>query len=234
MQPKAYKDFLKTIAEQFNYLFEVSLHDLATGDPSQDRLNQLDGLLTWDNYSLDLPTLKFSTENTSDTDSTVYVHDTENCWQDGAFCLNLAKRLQLFQANLIPNPLTLLPLSASLHNQEGTTLSSNHKPSDPYDFLADDQASQDIPNWIRQDLQASSTHSLHLTLPAMSSQQILIQSYYGLVNEDGSLGTILQLVQDIKPLLASYLKDSGQALVGWSDTTSGASIHNDHFDFEEE
>ncbi|HGN5283293.1 TPA: multidrug transporter, partial [Streptococcus pyogenes] len=31
-------------------------------------------------------------------------------------------------------------------------------------------------------------------------------------------------VQDIKPLLNQYLEETGQAIVGWSDVTSGPSI----------
>ncbi|MCC9969815.1 hypothetical protein HK345_05185, partial [Streptococcus agalactiae] len=40
----------------------------------------------------------------------------------------------------------------------------------------------------------------------------------------------IEHVHNIKPLLEGYLKESGQAIVGWSDVTSGASISNDDFE----
>ena len=37
----------------------------------------------------------------------------------------------------------------------------------------------------------------------------------------------LPYIQDLRPLLSSYLKETSQAIVAWSDTTSGPSIGND-------
>lgn len=41
---------------------------------------------------------------------------------------------------------------------------------------------------------------------------------------------VITFIQDLKPVLASYLNESGQAIVGWSDVTSGPSSSNPIFD----
>ena len=63
-----------------------------------------------------------------------------------------------------------------------------------------------------------------ISIPSSSFSHILLQHYQGLLSQDGQLLGVLAQVIDLTPLLATYLEESGQALVGWSDTTSGASI----------
>ena len=46
----------------------------------------------------------------------------------------------------------------------------------------------------------------------------------------GELLGVITFIQDLKPVLASYLNESGQAIVGWSDVTSGPSSSNPIFD----
>lgn len=120
-----------------------------------------------------------------------------------------------------------LPLHVALTDQNNQLTYHNGKPKDP--FLPLDTDPEPVPDWIIEEVKTRPDHAVHLLLPSISFEQILIQSYQGLYDQDQFKG-IFQQVQDIKPILASYLKETGQALVGWSDTVSGASIKNDTFD----
>lgn len=127
-------------------------------------------------------------------------------------------------------PLDQLPLHVALTNQDNQVTYHNGQPKDP--FLPLDIEPEPVPDWIIEEVKTKSDHAVHLLLPSISFEQILIQSYQGLYDQSQFKG-IFQQVQDIKPMLASYLKETGQALVGWSDTVSGASIKNDAFDDED-
>ena len=59
---------------------------------------------------------------------------------------------------------------------------------------------------------------------------ILFQTYQAVKDDSGELLGVITFIQDLKPVLASYLNESGQAIVGWSDVTSGPSSSNPIFD----
>lgn len=120
-----------------------------------------------------------------------------------------------------------LPLHTAITNQDNQLIYHNQKPKDP--FFPDELDQTPVEDWLIQEIQTRPEHTVHLLLPTTSFDQILIQSYQGLY-EDKEFKGIFQQVQDIKPMLASYLTETGQAIVGWSDSTSGASIKNNLFD----
>lgn len=146
---------------------------------------------------------------------------------DSLTSLALAKKLTQLASQL---PLDQLPLHLAISDQTNQLVYHNGRPKDP--FLFDDLDQEPVEDWIVQALKTKPGEAVHLLLPAISFEQILVQSYQGLWQGQEFKG-IVQQVQDIKPLLASYLKETGQAIVGWSDTTSGASIKNDLFDDED-
>lgn len=144
--------------------------------------------------------------------------------------IDLIWGISQFIANKKSLPLDHLPLHMALTDQNNQFTYHNGKPKDP--FLIGDKDQTPVDDWIIQEIKTRPDHAVHLLLPSISFEQILIQSYQGLYDQEQFKG-IFQQVQDIKPLLASYLKETGQALVGWSDTVSGASIKNDTFDDDE-
>ncbi|TWS99279.1 sodium transporter [Streptococcus cuniculipharyngis] len=120
--------------------------------------------------------------------------------------------------------LDYLPWRVSFFAPDGQLIYSNGRADGSFFFL-----DEDIPpleDWILQDLKASSTGVLHLPLSLESFDQKIVQSFQTLYDDQKNLIGIFQYTQEISDLLASYLEDSGQALVGWSDVTSGASISN--------
>lgn len=135
-----------------------------------------------------------------------------------------------FVVNLNQPKLDQLPLHLALTNQDNQITYHNGRPKDP--FLPLDLEPEPVPDWVMTEVASRADHAVHLLLPSISFDQILIQSYQGLYDQ-GQFQGIYQQVQDIKPMLASYLKETGQALVGWSDTVSGASIKTDAFDDED-
>lgn len=141
--------------------------------------------------------------------------------------VNLIWSISQFVSSTDQLPLDQLPLHIALTDQANQITYHNGKPKDP--FLPLDTDPEPVPDWIIKEMKTRPDHAVHLLLPSISFEQILIHSYQGLYDQ-GQFKGIFQQVQDIKPILASYLKETGQALVGWSDTVSGASIKNDTFD----
>ncbi|MGT2928900.1 sodium transporter [Streptococcus dentasini] len=120
-----------------------------------------------------------------------------------------------------------LPYHLSFYNKDLQLVYSNNYSGDNL-FLGEEPSV--LPEWIWEALQNSSDHSLHTQLPIESFGRILIQSYQLLHDEEGICLGVCSYIQDLKPLLTTYLKETGQAIVGWSDTTSGASISDHQFD----
>lgn len=146
--------------------------------------------------------------------------EPSRCLQLGAYLTNVTS---------LPTQTLLdkLPLHFAISDQNQAIIYHNHKPKDP--FLIDDTIAEAPSSWLLQEIMTAPQHTVHQLIPSLSLEQILIHSYQGIIEGDDYLGTI-DMVQDIKPLLASYLQETGQAIVGWSDTTSGASIKGDLFE----
>lgn len=119
--------------------------------------------------------------------------------------------------------LDFLPYKVAFYDQHFTKVYSNGK-SDGSFFPTEDPT---LPDWIWQEITQSPHQTLHIQVPTSSFDHVLIQSYQALYDTNGDFQGVMETVQDLKPLLTSYLNHSGQALVGWSDVTSGASIAGD-------
>lgn len=117
-----------------------------------------------------------------------------------------------------------LPYRASFYDNNLKLIYSNHR-SDGSFFTENE--SEKLPEWIWQSLHQSPEKSLHLQIPTDSFEAILMQTYQLILDNSGKSLGVITYIQDLKPLLSSYLKETGQAIVAWSDTTSGPSIGND-------
>ena len=72
---------------------------------------------------------------------------------------------------------------------------------------------------------ASPTKERSYQIPTDSFDQVLIQTYQAAIDNEGKGPRILgKLIYDLKQPLKTYLDNSAQALVAWSDATSGASF----------
>lgn len=117
-----------------------------------------------------------------------------------------------------------LPYRASFYDNNLKLIYSNN--CSDGSFFPENE-SEKLPEWIWQSLHQSPEKSLHLQIPTDSFDAILTQTYQLILDTSGQSLGVITYVQDLKPLLSSYLKETGQAIVAWSDTTSGPSIGND-------
>ena len=117
-----------------------------------------------------------------------------------------------------------LPYRASFYDNNLKLIYSNHR-SDGSFFT--EYESEKLPEWIWQSLHQSPEKSLHLQIPTDSFEAILMQTYQLILDNSGKSLGVITYIQDLRPLLSSYLKETSQAIVAWSDTTSGPSIGND-------
>lgn len=117
-----------------------------------------------------------------------------------------------------------LPYRASFYDNNLKLIYSNHR-SDGSFFTENE--SEKLPEWIWQSLHQSPEKSLHLQIPTDSFEAILMQTYQLILDNSGKSPGVITYIQDLRPLLSSYLKETSQAIVAWSDTTSGPSIGND-------
>lgn len=117
-----------------------------------------------------------------------------------------------------------LPYQASFYDNNLSLIYSNNR-SDGSFFPENE--SEKLPEWIWQNLHQVPERVLHLQIPTDSFDAILIQTYQLISDSSGQSLGVITYIQDLKPLLSSYLNETGQAIVAWSDTTSGPSIGND-------
>lgn len=151
----------------------------------------------------------------------------EDFSDNASFILQLSQQLTQFYQVLNTYP-DKHPMKLTFFDENGQVVYDN-KGFDG-NFFSFNQEAQPLEDWIQEQIKNDTDHQLTLTIPSPSFDQILLQDYRGLYDQDGNFfGTFSQVI-DLKPLLEAYLEDSGQALVGWSDTTSGASITNNLFE----
>ncbi|WP_368395119.1 sodium transporter [Streptococcus gallolyticus] len=117
-----------------------------------------------------------------------------------------------------------LPYQASFYDNNLSLIYSNNR----YDgSVFSKNEVKKLPKWIWQNLHQVPERVLHLQIPTDSFDAILIQTYQLISDSSGKSLGVITYIQDLKPLLSSYLNETGQAIVAWSDTTSGPSIGND-------
>lgn len=220
----------ETFFKQLNDILQeiISLSVVSQDESQELTLGNYGGLVSFSeqNEHKNLPHARLTL---SDREEGFFLPHLELEHLEPSYCLQLGAYLTRASS---PSPqafLDKLPLHFAISDQNQHIVYHNHKPKDP--FLFDDTHANPPSTWILQDIKHTPHHIVHQLLPSISLEQILIHSYQGIMDGDEYLGTI-EMVQDIKPLLASYLKETGQAIVGWSDTTSGASIKGDLFDEE--
>lgn len=71
---------------------------------------------------------------------------------------------------------------------------------------------------------ASPTKERSYQIPTDSFDQVLIQTYQVAIDNEGKALGFWETIYDLKQPLKTYLDNSAQALVAWSDATSGASF----------
>ena len=79
-------------------------------------------------------------------------------------------------------------------------------------------------DWIMSEVLASPTKERSYQIPTDSFDQVLIQTYQAAIDKDGNVLGFWETIYDLKQPLKTYLDNSAQALVAWSDATSGASF----------
>lgn len=209
---------LQTLADTFSDLYTIDC--LALTDYTKSIEQDYQAILTWQDLPSQLPQL--------------HLGDLGLCGnnpsQDNvAIALKLAHDLIRLNYRIEPSVLGSFPYQASLSDKTGQVISSNQKPSDPFDW--EEKQPTAVPKWIMQHLTDQPKKTFYMTVPSPAFDQILVHTYQLCHNDQQEITGVFHYVQDIKPLLADYLTETGQALVGWSDVTSGASIHNDTFDY---
>lgn len=83
---------------------------------------------------------------------------------------------------------------------------------------------ENLPDWIMSEVLASPTKTISYPIPTDSFEQILIQTYQASTDQEGQVLGFWETIFDLKQPLQTYLDSSAQALVAWSDATSGASF----------
>lgn len=215
-------DFFRTIAELLRDDVMIDLWTTETAAP--DLVTYAAHLVLSDEADYGLPQIKLTMV---DNGTDFYLPSLALDDLDARVGLRLGSYLMNRIHQITRPALADLPLQATVTDTKGQLIYHNQKPKDP--FLPDDIEQEPVPAWLVNDIQTRPERAVHLLLPSTSFEQILMESYQGLYH-DGEFKGIFHQVQDIKPLLASYLQDTGQAIVGWSDTVSGASIKNDLFE----
>lgn len=126
--------------------------------------------------------------------------------------------------DMILQLLSHLPFRVSFYSATNELIYSNN--ASDGSFFPEDEPEQ-LPDWLWSDILSAKEKGCHLEIASDSFELKLMQSYQAIYNQSSELMGVISYIQDIQPVLASYLEASGQALVGWSDTTSGPSISND-------
>lgn len=114
-----------------------------------------------------------------------------------------------------------LPYKVAFYDQTGRPLYNNGQNDSS---LLADQELKDLEPWLLDELIKSPTGSLNFQVPSQAFDQILMQTYQTALDEQGRIIGIMETIADFKRPLTTYLDETAQALVGWSDATSGPSI----------
>lgn len=117
-----------------------------------------------------------------------------------------------------------LPNKIAFYDKKGLPLYNNGQADGS---LLPDQEAQPLEDWLLKKLTENPTKSLSFQVPTQAFDQILMQTYQAALDEQGQIIGIMETITDFKEPLTTYLEDSAQALVGWSDATSGPSIKSE-------
>lgn len=206
----------KTLEEHFSHLFHLTISSTFSMEKSRDFQAVF---LPKNDDRLMLPQLIFSTAELSNS-HLVYKENLVEMKQFSALNVKLTN----FYFTIANQMINAHPFQVRLADQTGTIIRHNHQFNGS--FFEDDNLK--IESWIQKQLvKPNGIDQKHFLLPSASADHIYYQSYYALKDEQGTYLGSLDYVQDIKPILADYLEETAQAIVGWSDVTSGPSISDD-------
>ena len=113
-----------------------------------------------------------------------------------------------------------LPYKLAAYDAQGNFLYDNGGADGSF-FPREDE---NLPDWIMSEVLASPTKERSYQIPTDSFDQVLIQTYQAAIDQEGKVLGFWETVYDLKQPLKTYLDNSAQALVAWSDATSGASF----------
>lgn len=208
------EQYFRSISLHYAKLFHFELIE-STYFSKEIRAN---GVFSFSELNYDIPTLLFSQE----VESNYFYAKPEELWETkDIFLLNdllFDFKSQLDNTNLM----SFFPNDLVIEDSYGTA-QVNHL-LNPYFF-----ENTGIDDWIKNDSLFLEKGQIHFLEPNDSFDQIMMDSYYLLRDNDEQIKGYAYQKQDIKPILKSYLDETAQALVGWSDVVSGASIKNEEF-----
>lgn len=221
------KNFFEQLSKSFNAICQIDVIDISKEnfDSRLDRENYL-GLISFTKLYKPLPILLFCDK--PDIIDTIYIANVSKAFSDVTSVLLISNSLYLFLNSLQENLLDYLPFNLATYDKNNLLTYTNHRPDN--EFSIETKVNITLDPWIVSKLNQSSFDSFSLTIPTMSSEKILIHHYQALRDISNEYKGISQSVLDIKPILENYLNETGQAIVPWSDVTSGASIKSDEFD----
>ena len=152
------------------------------------------------------------------TKQVLYVENLPRFFDQASAILALNKRLFALQQDWLAG----LPYLLRMTDAENHLIYSNNRPTFPFDFDPETAADYALSDW-QQALLAEKSWLIE-SVPTAAADQFLVQVYQSLLSPSGEFLGVLEQVQDILPLIRHYLTETNQALVGLSDTTSGASV----------
>ncbi|MGT2932642.1 hypothetical protein [Streptococcus catagoni] len=209
------KRFFRTVKQTFTALFELDIKE----NTDSLTMDAYQAIVSFDEKEYPLPTLRFSQEESA----SAFVIN-QDLLEEAKTILSLSHYLTDFYQSLSADLMDFYPYQLRLADQRGHFFYHNHHFNGS--FLPDDK--DFVEDWILRLLKSSTEASYkHFLLPSASLDHIYVQSFYPLRDDQGHYLGSFDLVQDIKPILENYLEETAQAIVGWSDVTSGPSISND-------
>lgn len=211
-------EFFTILKTYYSDLFSIDIVDLP-----EKVTGQFDAVFSFDAINnLDIPQLIFS-HQLGNSDS-FYID--QELLDKADTILRLSRYLNSFYQNhYSDNYFYHFPYQVRYSDKNGHITHHNQQFNGSF---FPDQASQLEP-WLYQQLSDPDRADVkHLLLPSGSLEHIYFQSYYAIRDKEKNYLGSLDLVQDLKPLLSQYLEETAQAIVGWSDVTSGPSISDDY------
>ncbi|MGT2686222.1 hypothetical protein ACVRWT_02390 [Streptococcus porcinus] len=206
------QEFFKTLSNYYSELFEITV----APSSSNFDFKEYNGIFSFVELETQQPIFYFSEQLVS---KAFFI--TEERLKDGQIILELSSALNQFYQSISHSLWDLFPYQIRLSDNSGNFTYHNHQFNGS--FFEDEE--KRLETWLYHQFKSSRVNQTkHFLLPTASLDHIYFQSYYSLTNNEGHyLGTI-DIVQDLKPILAQYLEETAQAIVGWSDVTSGPSI----------
>ncbi|MGT2935963.1 multidrug transporter [Streptococcus castoreus] len=209
--------FITELSSHFPHLFAIKMKDHRHTFNATDWTNY-QAIFSFQQHSIDLPTLYFKCSEVGQGFTI-----SKGLFDNAHEILELVQYITQFYQKFDGQFLHYLPLQARLANQDGQIIIDNHGFNGSFFPLTEKQ----IEPWILDDLKSGTSINKSFIVPSGSLDHIYMQHYHALKNNQGQVVGVFNTIQDIKPLLSQYLEETGQAIVGWSDVTSGPSITSD-------